>query len=234
MIEEQVRTVKEELIQYATLVEKMIDKSIKGITERNAAICKEVIETDEQRANHLELRMDAICTNLIVRYDPKAGDLRLALMAMKIGSDFERMADHAVNIAESGVFLVAQPEVKPLVDIPRITGIVMEMVRDTTSAFLERNAERARKTCGRDNEVDTLRHQVITELIVCMTKDPAVISRALHLLRVVDNLERIADLTTNISEDIVYLVTGEIIKHHCGEMQEESDENNGVSAVDAY
>ena len=220
MAENKIEDLKKELILYASLVEGMIEKSIKGLTEKNSALFREVIEIDEKKANNLEIHMDTVCTNFIAQYDPKARDLRLVLMVMKMSSDLERMGDHAVNIAESGMFLIERPPIKPLIDIPRIAEIVMGMLKNGIDAFVHDDDVLAKKVCERDSEVDALRDQILRELITFMSEDPTIIERAMHLLRITSNLERVADLATNISEDVVYLVDGKIIKHHCRESQE--------------
>jgi len=223
MLQNKIEYLKKELIRYASLVERMIEKSIKGLVDKDPALLREVMETDEKRANDLEIHMDTVCTNLIAQYDPKARDLRFVLMAMKMGNDLERMGDHAVNIAESGIFLIERPPIKPLMDIPRMAETVMVMLKNGIDAFVNDDDVLAKRVCKRDNEVDALRDQILRELITFMSGDASIIERAMHLLRIAGNLERVADLATNISEDVVYLVDGKVIKHHCREVQEIPD-----------
>jgi phosphate transport system protein len=223
MLQNRIEDLKKDLVQYAALVEQMIEKSIKGLVERDHALLTEVIGPDESRANDFEIHIDTLCTNLIAQYEPKARDLRLVLMAMKMGNDLERMGDHAVNIAESGIFLIERPSIKPLVDIPRMAEIVMGMLRNGIDAFVRNENGLARDVCKQDGLVDALRNQILRELITYMSSDPSTIERAMHLLRVASNLERVADLATNISEEVVYLVEGKIIKHHRGEDEKLQD-----------
>jgi len=138
-------------------------------------------------------------------------------MISKISNDLERMGDHAVNIAESSLFLIERPLVKPLIDIPRMAELTIKMLKDSTVSFIDENASLAQNVCERDSSVDDLKDQILRELITFMSSDPSTIERSLHLLRISNNLERIADLSTNICEDIIFMTKGKIIKHHKGD-----------------
>jgi len=214
MLEEKTNDLKRDLVEFATLVEHMIDKSIRGLLEKKREPLVAVIKEDEPKANALEIEIDELCTTFIAQFEPKAKDLRIILMGAKMCNDLERMGDHAVNIAESSLFVIERPLVKPLIDIPRMAEIVIKMVRDSTNAFINEDVELARNVCERDNMVDDLKDQIIRELITYMTSEPATIERSLHLLRISGNLERIADLSTNICEGIIFASKGKVIKHH--------------------
>jgi phosphate transport system protein len=213
MLAERLANIKKKLIDYAVLVENMIDKSLDGLLEREKESLVEVIEKDEVRSNKFELELDEMCITCIAQYEPKARDLRTILMVMKINNDLERIADHAVNIAESGLFLIERPAVKPLMDIPRMAQIAIKMLKDSISAFINEDAELAYNVSIRDNDVDALRDQIVRELVTFMSSAPATIERAFQLMRISNNLERISDLSTNISEDIIFMVQGRVIKH---------------------
>jgi phosphate transport system protein len=137
-----------------------------------------------------------MCIICIAQFEPKARDLRTILMVMKINNDLERIADHAVNIAESGLFLIERPPVKPLMDIPRMAQIAVKMLKDSISAFINEDAELAYNVSIRDNDVDALRDQIVRELVTFMSSAPATIERAFQLMRISNNLERISDLST--------------------------------------
>jgi len=214
MLEEKTNELKKDLVEFATLVEHMIEKSIRGLLEKKSDLLVEVIEEDEPKANGMEIEIDELCTTLIAQFEPKAKGLRIILMGGKMCKDLERMGDHAVNIAESGLFLIERPPVKPLIDIPRMAEIVIKMVKDSINAFINEDTQLAQNVCERDNMVDDLKDQIIRELITYMTSEPATIERSLHLLRIAGNLERIADLSTNICEDIIFMTKGKVIKHH--------------------
>ncbi|MEN6472587.1 MAG: phosphate signaling complex protein PhoU [Syntrophaceae bacterium] len=212
--EKQMTQLKRILIENATLVEGMIAKSVKGLRDEDAHILRTVIEQDETKANDYEITIDELCVTTIARYQPNTKALRTILMALNISSGLERMADHAVTIAESGLYLIEHPIVKPLIDIPRMGEITISMLKDAITAFIDENPDLALKVCERDSSVDGLRNQIARELVSFMIEDPKTIERALQLSKIASNLERIADLATNIGEDVIYMVKGTVIKHH--------------------
>jgi phosphate transport system protein len=214
MFDEKLTALKSELIEYAALVEGMIGKSVRGLIEREDGVLIEVIEEQEPKANETEIRIDELCTTAIAQYQPMAKDLRSVLMILKINNDLERVADHAVNISEAALFLSDHPPVKPLVDIPRMADETVSMLRDSITAFINEDAKMASSVCIRDNTVDALADQILRELITFMSSEPRTIDRSLRLLSISGNLERIADLSTNICEDVIFMVEGRVIKHH--------------------
>ena len=214
MIKGRLEELKEQLTESASLVEAMIEKSARGLIERKKEFLLEVIEKDEERENRIELEIDEACIQMIARYQPKAGDLRVVMMIARMNNDFERIADEAVNIAEASLFLIERAAVKPLIDIPRMAQEAMGMMRDSLAAFMTEDTGLARDVCRRDDIVDGLRDQVLRELITFMASDPAVIERSIQLIRISRSLERIADLSTNICEDVVYMVNGQSIRHY--------------------
>ncbi len=133
---------------------------------------------------------------------------------MKINSDLERIGDQAVNIAENVVKILPQPPLKPLIDIPRMAEIAEKMTRDSLDAFVRRDPELARDVLRRDDEVDQLKDQVFRELLTYMMADPGTIQRALALILISRNLERVADHATNIAEDVIFLVEAKDVRHH--------------------
>lgn len=219
LLEEKINNLKKEIINYANLVETMIEKSIRGLMKKDKVLLNEVIEKDEHQANTLEIELDEVCTNLIAQYQPAAKDLRTILMALMINNDLERLGDHAVNIAKSSLFLIERSQVKPLIDIPKMAEEAIAMLKDGINSFIHEDTKLAKKVCERDNTVDALRDQILRELITYMTSDLTTIERSIHLIRISSNLERIADLSTNICEDVIFMVEGRIIKHHKEETQ---------------
>ena len=213
MLEEKLIHLNKELILYATLVEGTIDKSIQGLLQRDRNLLTTVIDFDEKRVNEYDSLLDEMCTNIIAQYEPKAKDLRTVLMIYSINKDLERMSDHAVNIAESGLFLLTKPSLKPLIDIPRMAEMTRKMLKDSITAFISEEAALAKNVCRRDNDVDSLWEQIFRELVTFMISDSTTIERALHLIRISHNLERIADLSTNLCEDVIFIVEGKVIKH---------------------
>ena len=213
MLDERLDDVKGKLMQSASLVESMVEKSIRGLTQKDEEVLSEVIERDEPRENELEVEIDETCIHLIACYQPQAKDLRTIMMVSKMNNDLERMGDEAVNISEGALFLIKRPEVKPLIDIPQMAEEARKMIRDSLDSFIEEDTQLAKDVCERDDIVDRLRDQILKELITLMASDPTTIERSNHLIRISRSLERIADLSTNICEDVIYMVEGKTIRH---------------------
>jgi phosphate transport system protein len=220
MLEEKITDLKRELVGFATLVEHMIEKSTNGLVRRDTAQLESVERVDEPQANALNNRMDELCTSLIAQYQPLAKDLRVILMILKMNDVLERMGDHAVNIAQSSLFLLENPLVKPLIDIPEMARLAAQMVRDSITAFINEDGPLAKSVCERDSVIDRLRNKNYSELIEVMSANPPTIERSLNMLRISRNLERIADLSTNICEDVIFIIEGKIIKHHVLDSQD--------------
>lgn len=218
--ENALENLKKLITEMAISVREMIALAVGGLREKDPASLARVQEL-EKEVNAREVAIDDAAVKFIALFQPSAGDLRAAMMIMRMNSNLERMGDHAYNIARDAEFLVAQPQIKPLIDIPRMADIAMGMMGDIMVALREEDPDIARSVCKRDDEVDDLRDQVIRELLVFMMSDPGTIERAMKLIEVVQNLERIGDLTTNLAEDIVYMTTGRIIKHHIEEEERE-------------
>ena len=214
MLDEKIITLRKELIEYGAHVESMINKSITGLMKKDPAVLAEVIDKDEVQANETEITIEELCTSMIAQYQPRAKDLRTILMVMKINNDLERAGDHAVNIAESSLYLIERPAIKPLLDIPRMAEEAVMMLKDAIDAFIKEDAVMAAMVCERDTIVDNLGQQILRELITFMGADPTTIERSMRLLNIARNLERIGDLSTNISEDVIFMTEGRVIKHH--------------------
>ncbi|MFQ5472874.1 MAG: phosphate signaling complex protein PhoU, partial [Dehalococcoidia bacterium] len=201
----EIQELKKTLVQMAGMVEDAIRKAIRSLSERDPELAREVIETDRE-IDRLEINLEDRCLLMLARYQPVAVDLRLILVAVKMNNDLERMGDHAVNIAEKASEILRIPALKPLVDIPYMAGLVQEMVRDSLDAFVQGDVEKAIGVCRRDDTVDALEQQINRELLTYMMEDPQAISRAIDLTIVAKNLERIADISTNICEEVIFMV----------------------------
>jgi phosphate transport system protein len=212
--EEELRLLREKLLKMAALTEESIALAITGLTERNEVTAGKVF-AEEEKINALDVEIDQACMELLALKQPMAKDLRFITSINRIGSELERIADQSVNIAERTLQLLQLPALKPLIDIPRMADMAQDMVRDSITAFVNRDANLAIAVCRRDDAVDNLNDQIFRELLTYMMQDPKNIERALDLILVGRHLERIADHATNISEDVIYLVKGKSIKHHC-------------------
>jgi phosphate transport system protein len=201
------------LLGMGALVESSIHCSVQALVNRDERMARRVIE-DEIRINQMELDIDARVTRLLALNQPVAGDLRLLIIALKINTDLERMGDLAVNIAERAISLAKVPLVKPLIDTPRMASLVEDMLHSSLDAFVKRDAALAEKVLPADDEVDSIRDNIYSELLEVMQSNPSIVPSAIHLMFVARNLERIADHTTNIAEDVIFLVRGIDIRHH--------------------
>ena len=166
--------------------------------------------------DRLEIEIEEDAITLIARHQPAAGDLRFLIGAIKINNDLERISDHGVNIAQSVISLAGQPDLKPLIDIPRMAELSMGMLKDSLDSFVNNDSEKARAVCRSDDQVDDLKDQIFRELLTYMMEKPDSIGRAMDLILISRNLERVADLSTNISEEEIYISEAKIIKHHAG------------------
>ena len=203
---------KEMLIEMSAHVEAAIRDAVIALVERDDALAKKVIDGDAQ-INALDVRIDEECIRILALTQPMARDLRFITTAMKITTDLERIADNAVNIAERAMELNKEPQLKPYIDIPRMSRIARRMVVDTINAYINEDKLLAKDVIMRDDEMDDLNEKIWQELMEIMTSDPSTISRAVKISYISKYLERIADHATNISEDVIYMVDGKIIRH---------------------
>jgi phosphate transport system protein len=207
----ELQALRDRLLAMGGLAETMINKAIKALVDRDETLVQVVLAHEEE--------MDLLCIEIDDRsfthmalMQPMASDLRFLVASIKINSDLERIGDQAVSIALRARSLITQPQLKPLIDIPRMATIVQEMVRNSLDAFVHQDPELARCVIDRDDEVDALRDQVFRELLTYMMGDATTIPRALDLILISRNLERIADHSTNIAEDVIYIVRGEDVR----------------------
>ncbi len=216
MLLDKINQLKSKLLTEASIVENMIEKSMKGLLGKNKDLLKEVIEKEENDVNEMEIIIDEFCTNIIALHQPEAKDLRTVLMILKMNNDLERMGDSAVNISESAENLIDLPLVKPLTDLTKMSNETIKMVKNSITSFLNEDINLAKSVCKQDNIVDSLRDKILKELLILMGKenDPKKIEGAFELIRIAQNLERIADLSTNLCEESVYIAIGKVMKHH--------------------
>ena len=210
--DQELNALKENLLKMASLAEEAIAKSIKALVERDSTLAQEIIDRDSE-INFLEIEINNQCLKLLALKQPMAIDLRFITSAMKIISHLERIADQAVNISQRTLELIKQPLLKPLIDIPRMAELAQEMVRTSIDSLVNKDSLLAKRIGERDNLVDDLNDQIFRELLTYMIEDPRTIKRAIELILVGRHLERIADLATNISEEVVFILNGKNIKH---------------------
>ncbi len=211
--EGELQNLRNQLLTMGGLVEERVHRAVHALIHRREEDARRIIASDKE-VNDLQLDVDDRCLRLLATQAPLAGDLRLITSAMKINADLERIGDQAVNIAENVLALIPQPPLKPLIDIPRMAAIAEKMIRDALDAFVKRDSELARDVLRRDDEVDELKDQVFRELLTYMMADPGTIQRALSLILISRNLERIADHATNIAEDVIFIAEARDVRHN--------------------
>lgn len=206
------------ICQMGGLAEQQVAGAVDSLLSRDIEIAATVIERDDE-VDVLEEKIDQHVIRLLALRQPMAVDLRIIAMALKISNDLERTSDYAVSIAKRAQRLAEQPEVKPLMTIPRMAPICIGMIKDVLDAYVDRDADKAMAVWERDKEVDELYDSLFRELITYMLEDPRTISRCIDLLFVAKNLERIGDHATNVAEKIHYMIHGSQInrpRHELG------------------
>ena len=211
--EDELDRLKQCLVEMAGLAESQVDRAVQSLLERDTAKADAVIRGDA-RIDDLELDVDDQAMRLLALQQPMARDLRFITMAMKIGNDLERVGDHAVNIAENVSFIVAAPPLPRLPELEEMVDIATGMLNDALDAFVRADSTLARDIGRRDDRVDELHENVFRIVLTHMMQDPQKIGGGMDMILVSRNLERIADLATNVAEDVVFMVEGRTIKHN--------------------
>lgn len=201
------------LLHMGGLVENAINRSVRALVDHDKNLAEQVIQGHRQIAR-LEMEIEGMATRLLAIRQPVARDLRLLTAALKINTDLERIGELSAHVAERALLVMHHPLVRPLVDIPRMAALVQSMLLKCLEAFVRGDAELARSVLLSDDEVDRMRDGVYAELLEAMQHDPGTVPAAIDLIFVARNLERIGDHTTNIAEDVVFLVQGVDVRHH--------------------
>lgn len=204
------------VVHMAGIAEQLVRLAIDAFAARERGWAAEVVRRDAE-IDELEIEIDERATRLLALQQPMAGDLRLIITALKISNDLERVGDHAVNVANAVLRLGPGAPLPELHEIDEMAEVCLNMLSDALAAFVSRDSRLARQVCVRDDRLDGLRDSVFRLLLTHMLETPRLISSCLEMLRVSQNLERIGDLATNVSEDVVFLVEGRSIKHHVEE-----------------
>jgi phosphate transport system protein len=210
---EELSQVKVRLLTMSGEAEAALRLAVEALLERNSEKAKRVIAGD-RIIDGMEVEVEEACIDLLALQQPMARDLRMLVAAIKISNDLERVGDHAVNLAQSADRLATSRPIAPEPEIVEMARLAREMLSDALEAFVRGDAALGREVCLRDDKVDALNRSVFRILLTHMMEDPHIIGAALELFLVSRNLERVADLATNIGEDVVFLVEGKSIKHH--------------------
>lgn len=204
---------KSNIIKIASLAEQAIGDSIASIMEQRKELAQQVIAQDKQ-IDMYEVVIDNHVVDILALQQPVAVDLRLILAASKINTDLERIGDHAVNIAQSAMKLIGLPKSHLPADVAIMAETTKQMLRDAIDAFIHGDAKKARSVLNSDDVIDNLNKKVVGDLVELMRKEPDTIGEALDVIRVSRNLERVADLTTNIAEQVIFMAEARVVKHH--------------------
>lgn len=204
---------KNKLLEMSSLVEAAIECSIRAVIHKDQGAAAEVLK-NEARINSIEIEIDGLAIDLLALHQPMASSLRFIVAALKINTNLERMGDLSVNIAHSAQLLIGTPAAEWIVDIPLIGGLVQQMVRKSLDAFVSGDADLALSVLASDDAVDALRTTCYHQLVAFMEKDPRNIRQGLNLLTVTRTLERVADHSTNIAEDVLFYVKGVDVRHN--------------------
>ena len=208
----ELETFRSDLLRMGEVAVRQVRDALQALVTGDVKLAERVIEADDE-LDELEKRIDTEAIRYMNLRSPIATELRLVIVGMKASHDLERVGDEATNIAKRAIRLAAEPPLKPYVDIPRMAGIAVEMLREALECFLHADNAKAVAVVKRDKEVDALNKQLYRELSSYMVEQPGTISRALELMFISKGIERIADHATNIAEEMVFLSDAQDIRH---------------------
>lgn len=211
-LEQELEDIKKKILEMADIAVESINNSVDSLRRLDSALAKNVIENDEI-LDRMEMEMDEECVRLLVTRQPAATHLRLVLAILKMNTDIERIGDFASIIARQTLAFDGKPFMKPLVDIPRMASIAVEMINDAMRSMTAMDSAMARKVIERDREIDELNDQIYRELFSFMAENPKNISQSLGLITVAKSIERVGDHVKNIAERIIYFVDGIDVRH---------------------
>lgn len=203
------REIQDDILAMGSMVSKAMLRSIEALKARDMNAAHQII-ADDQKINTKRFEIEEKCIELIATQQPMASDLRIIVAVLAIIIEIERIGDYAAGIAKIVLMIGDEPPLKPLIDIPRMADLTVDMLRRSLDAFVNRDAEAAKQIIGEDDMVDNLYDQVFRELLLFMAEDPKTITRATRLIWVAHNLERAADRVTNICERVVFIITGKM------------------------
>jgi phosphate transport system protein len=218
---QELETLKTNIIKMGSFAEQAIADAVRALLERRKELAQQVV-AQEQQINAFEILIDDQVVDLLALQQPVATDLRFILAASKINNDLERIGDHAVNIAESAIQCIELQPTMPLVDLTQMAQITKGMLRDAIDGFIHRNATICSAVLKNDDIIDELNKKIVRDLVEVMRESPDKIEQALEFIRVSRNLERVADLATNISEEVIFMAEAKVVKHHLGNTTSQS------------
>jgi phosphate transport system protein len=211
-LQREIEELKKEILYLGAIVEENVRRAVKSIEERDPLLAQQVIQIDNE-IDKREVKIEEDCLKILALHQPVAIDLRFIVAVLKLNTDLERIGDLAVNIAERSLYLANTERTSVTFDYRPMTAKTKEMLRKSLDSFVNMNPDLAREVCADDDPVDAMEQQIIKQVELAMRQHPDQVDRLLHYMFVAKHLERIADHATNISEDVIYTVKGEIVRH---------------------
>ena len=211
-LQREIDSLKKKLLHLSTIVEEHVLRAVRSVEKNDADMARRVFDQDVI-VDKVEIEVEEECLKTLALHQPVATDLRLIISALKINNDLERIGDMAVNIARKAVGLAAEPPVEIAFDLTEMWSKTHAMLRDSLDALVNMDTTMAQNVCARDDEIDAMKHDFRVEMEQRIQRDPENVKQYLRLMAISRNLERIADLATNIAEDVIYLAEGKIIRH---------------------
>jgi phosphate transport system protein len=208
----ELETIKKRVLTLGSLVEDRVRSAVKALEEMDGEAAAEIVRLDYE-VDEMEVEIEEECLKVLALHQPVAVDLRFIIAVIKINNELERIGDQAVNIAQRVLELNPEPQLKPYIDLPRMAEIAREMIRGSLDAFVREDCQLANSIRRKDSTIDTLNEQIFRELLTFMLEDARTIHRALLIMQVSKNLERIADHAKGIADMVVYMVTGINVRH---------------------
>lgn len=211
-MQREIESLKHKILALSAIVEESVQEAVESICQKNSQQAQKVIERDV-RIDQMEVEVEEDCLKLLALYQPVAIDLRFVVAVLKINSDLERIGDLAVNMAERAAFLASQDLAEIPLDLNEMFEKAQCMLRGSLDAFMTMDTELARDVCASDDQVDAINRRMFTTIQEAIRENPANVEGLIHLLSVSRHLERIADYATNIAEELIYMIDGEIVRH---------------------
>ncbi|MCY2965033.1 MAG: phosphate signaling complex protein PhoU [Planctomycetota bacterium] len=205
-------TLHQHIMQMCAAVEQLVHKAVEDLSRPDVAVSEQLVAADDE-IDRWDVRIEEECLKILALHQPVAENLRRVTAVMKIAWELERVADVAVNIAERAAGLAEGPEIAIPEKLTHMSMVAVDMLRLSLDAFVQKDSRLARDVCRQDDLVDSLNREIIDELLVMMKRSPELVDPAVQLFSASRHIERVADHATNIAEDVVYLVEGEIIRH---------------------
>jgi len=215
-LQREIENLKKKLLALGARVESSVREATLSIEKRDGKLAQKIID-DDIIIDNIEVEIEEDCLKILALHQPVAIDLRFIVAVLKINNDLERIGDLAVNIAERAVFLAGQPKVNISIDLVDMAHNAQSMLKKSLDALVNRDAELAHKVCANDDIVDQMNRQMYLKVQEAILENPKQISSLIHLLSASRHLERIADHTTNIAEDVIYMIEGQIVRHRTEE-----------------